>query len=792
VKISRKLAFRSVGGAFVILLAAGIAAPFVGADSFGEQIRTAMERGLNRKVEIGKVTFNLFTGPGFTVENVIIYDDPSAGVEPFVHMLELEARVRLTSLLAGRIEFSRLRFVEASINIVKPSSGPWNVVALLQHTVATTAAGGDIANFPDIQVSGGRINFKFGQTKSPFYFMNSDVTVAPRASEKGAFLIRFSGEPARTDRSNQAFGQFNAAGRWLTGKGENRLEMDVGLEKGDIAGLSAFVRGQPLGVHGVITSGAKVYGPVSALQVIGSLQIDDVHRWDLMPGGSGGVRLNYRGSLDAASERLEIAANAKDNPGLPATARLIIDRVLSQPQWSADLSIDGMPASAVIAAARDMGAPIPDELAVSGNVVGVVGYGPTAGLQGQLSIDGARVKLGGGPELSVKHAGLAVAGDELRLAPASISGEGRSAELEVVFSPARSRFDATIRGRDLPLASLASGQLIATSASPLVERFRGGTWSGWVRYNSTPDRQNAWAASLDIRETSARIPGIATPLRIASASIELDGSNVTIRRLRASAGRIGLSGEYSYLAGGDRHQFDIHVPIVTAEDAEQIVMPALRHDAGLLARMRLTRPAPPEWLRRRKAEGSIHIGTFVAGETRIRSFHSRVNWSGTTVRFNDMSGRIDDGVLTGDASLDLSRAEPRYKLNGVLSNVTWRGGKIDLSGAISTFGTGSDLLLNFQSQGTFQARSLELIPEYPIQTVSGSYGFLITRSGPQVKLTALQALLGAERFSGQGATQTDGKLLLELASANRVMHVSGPVTPLKLEATTERAATHPR
>ena len=140
---------------------------------------------------------------------------------------------------------------------------------------------------------------------------------------------------------------------------------------------------------------------------------------------------------------------------------------------------------------------------MKGNIVGIAGYGPAAGLQGQLLIDGATVKLGNGPELTVERAGLLLAGEELRLRPASASGGGRSAELEVIFSPTRQRFDATIRGRGLPIASLASGDLIATAASPLFQRFSGGTWSGWVRYMSDPANAGRWTANLDIRDNHA-------------------------------------------------------------------------------------------------------------------------------------------------------------------------------------------------------------------------------------------------------------------------------------------------
>src|SRR6476469_4417186 len=137
---------RIVLAVILAVFALGIAAPYVQADRYGEQIRSGLQRGLNRKVDIGAVHFNLFTGPGFTIENVIIYEDPSVGIEPFAHMLELEARVGLSSLWRRQIDFSTLRFVSPSVNIVKPVSGAWNVVRLMQDAKSATSV-------PEIQVT---------------------------------------------------------------------------------------------------------------------------------------------------------------------------------------------------------------------------------------------------------------------------------------------------------------------------------------------------------------------------------------------------------------------------------------------------------------------------------------------------------------------------------------------------------------------------------------------------------------------------------------------------------------
>ena len=130
--------------------------------------------------------------------------------------------------------------------------------------------------------------------------------------KKGAFLVRFSGEPARTDRAAQGFGEFKAAGRLLTGSGESRLGW-IELENGEIGDLVTLVRGQSAGVHGLITPAPSLWS-VSNLQILGTLNIDEVHRWDVMPARTGGLVLTYRGSLEHAAQRLELAAGAKGQP----------------------------------------------------------------------------------------------------------------------------------------------------------------------------------------------------------------------------------------------------------------------------------------------------------------------------------------------------------------------------------------------------------------------------------------------------------------------------------------------
>lgn len=789
--MKRSYVIRAALAALGCLVLAGIAAPFVGADRYGQQIKEALERGLDRRVEIGKVTFNLFTGPGFTMEDVTIYDDPSAGIEPFAHMLELEARVRFASLLAGRIEFARVRFVEPSINLVKPATGPWNIVLLLQRTIG----GRSDVRLPEIQVSGGRINFKFDNTKSRFYFTNPSLTLVPRSTEKGAFVVRFSGEPARTDRAARGFGLVGVSGRWLTsGSGENRFELDVSLDKSDIDELATLVRGESLGLHGEITSRAKVWGPVSQLEILGDIAIDDVHRWDLKPVRRGGIQLKYRGSFDTGSQRLQLRAGPEDNPGLPVTARLLVDAMHSQPRWAADVSVDKLPAASMAEVARHMGAPLPPGVAVTGNLSGVLGVGQS-GLQAQFTIDSAKVRLGAGPQLDLENANLMVSGSEMRLGPANLSGGGETVQIEAVYSSDTQGLDATIRGADLPFTKLRPGALLGTGPTPVIEHFSAGTWSGWIRFARSSDRPaGAWTGNLDFKDAVTRPPGMAEPITLIRGSVDISDTEVTVKRMRLRAGSMEAYGQYRYSKASDSHSFNLSIPEASGEAVEKLLLPTLQNDgAGFLKRtLRLGKSSIPAWLRDRKAAGQLRVGALDLGELQVRGFRSRVEWDGPAIRFEDIEGRIEDGAIAAAAKVDVSGSEPQYEISGSLAGLAWRGGKVDLAGSLETSGIGIDLLLNLRSDGTFQARSVDVLQEYPVRTVSGTYGLSITRSGPQIKLTAVQAALGAERFSGQGSTQPDGKLLVDLASASRIMHVGGPVAPLRLEVLTDRPSSHTR
>lgn len=756
-----KRAFRIGGVLLLALLIAGLVAPLIRVDSYRERLQAGLQRALKRKVDIhGDARLNLFQGPGFSIKGVVIHEDPAIGIEPMASVPELQTTVSLSSLWTGRLEFSVVRFVNPSLNLTRPERGTWNLVPLLKDTLPAEGTG----RFPEIQVSGGRINFKLDEIKAPFYLTGTDLTITP---ERNGLSIRFSGAPARTDRTAAGYGLFSGSGRWSQGK----LRMDVELEKSPIEDFMTLARGQSLGLHGLVASKARVTGPLWDLAVTGRLEIQDVHRWDLLQASGGAWALNYRGKFDLASQRFQLAAEPKDNAETPVSLRLDVSQLFTRPEWRAEVSVDKMSASALTEVAHHIGTPLPEGFSIDGTVAGTVAYNAGLGMLGQVEIANALIRLQDGSRFRMPQASLQVTGDEVRLLPARLELPGPRAELEGSYAPFRQVLSAKLTGRNLRLSDLRRNGI----RFPLADRFEGGTWSGRIGF-----AVDKWQARVQLNDTIARIPGVAVPVELQTADVEVNGDRLAVRRAQCRVGELEAFGSYKYEPLAARpHQFQFAIPEASAEELETLLMPALRRSPGFLARTLRLRTQIPEWLRERRAEGTIRIGTLIAGEQKLRGVHAHVLWSGTTVRLTNVEARLAEALLGGTIVADLREAEPRYAIEGEIQRLNWKNGVVDFAGTAETSGTGIQLLANLRADGRFRARSLTMNPETAFGTASGSFDLALSRTGPLWKFTELEAAMGSERFSGVGGTQPDGRLLIDLASPVRnvslKVDVSSPV-----------------
>ena len=139
---------------------------------------------MGRPVEVGSYHFSLWDGPVVQARSVIVGEDPRFGAEYFLRTDSMAVRLRWRSLLRGRLEFGTISLTHPSLNLVRSSSGEWNLAEWLPRPSPPRPRGfaGPIApstsrRFHRIEIDGGRINFKISDEKLPFAFVGVTGTV---------------------------------------------------------------------------------------------------------------------------------------------------------------------------------------------------------------------------------------------------------------------------------------------------------------------------------------------------------------------------------------------------------------------------------------------------------------------------------------------------------------------------------------------------------------------------------------------------------------------------------------
>ena len=398
----------------------GIILPFISVGHYGRQIKTALEAALGRRVEIGRVHYTLFSGPGFSIDDVTIAEDPRYGLEPCAFVSTLEARVRLDKLLLGRIEFAGLRLDDPTLNLVKRTDGTWNVVELINRMGRSNFA--PLGFLPAIEVSGARLNFKFGNRKSIFYIDNSDVAVY--AEQSGKLRIQFAGFPSRSDRAGRGFGSFHGSANWYvkaSGPDGDQLEADVSLDQSNLSELMTLVEGYDIGVHGEVSSHALISGPATALKITGDLRLEDVHRWDLLPASGESWRVRYTGDIDLVRHSFSLQTISGETESVPPVGlRVHVNDFLTQPSWAVVAQFNKAPVQKILPFSRRMGVSLPDGLNLTGSLDGAIGYSNQNGWNGGVAFSGITAALSDLPPLEVAIATASITNQHIHFDPVAI------------------------------------------------------------------------------------------------------------------------------------------------------------------------------------------------------------------------------------------------------------------------------------------------------------------------------------------------------------------------------------
>ena len=772
--------FKILGALLLMLLIAGFVAPEFTADQYGGRLQLSLERALGRRVELGKVHFNVFKGPGFSVDSVTIHEDPAIGMEPVVYIQEpgsMEVAPSIWSLLGGKFVIASIRLDGASINLTKsgpaPEWGRWNFSSIVNPSVIRTA--------PAIHVRDSRIHFKFGDTKSVFYLTETDLDVSPSGSG-GDWKIACSAKPARADRPAQGLGSFTLKGRWYADPG--RVDLDMEVNRAALGEVTALMSGQDAGVHGTLSSRLHLAGPLNNMGITGRLDIGDVHRWDMLPGNSQGWRQEIRGRLDLIGQQIELHSTTAGNATLPVAVHFRATDYLSQPHWAVGLNWNRFPVAPIVELARHMGAQFPPKLQLTGTMDGAIGYSGQGSVQGALAFHDTALAIPDSPPVRFEQAHIILENGHVRLSPALVRG-GENGDL--LASAARIEADYALGTQTLDLAISTDAMKVqslraqvALAAVPCLEQITAGEWSGELHYHRGP-AEAAWSGRLLLTDATIAIPGLADPVQLNSARAQIDGARVVLDRIDAQAGKLAFTGDYRYEPGVARpHRLRLRAASWDAADLEAELMPTLRRSTNLIARA-LGRPMVTDWLRQRNLDGTVEIDDLLVGGVHLEKFRARVLWDVARVQLEGIHAGLDRAVLSGKLDVNLRGSRPNYRLTANVKGMKWQSGKVDADSTVETFGTGMQLLTNATADGSFSGAAIDLGALPPLRSVAGDYSFSWWQAGPRLLLTALNLRTEDETYTGRGATQNDGRLVILLTNGAREIHMSGTLAKLKVD-----------
>ncbi|MGO9262770.1 MAG: hypothetical protein ACLQU1_41805 [Bryobacteraceae bacterium] len=768
-RLRLRLVLKIAGWALALLLVAGLVAPYLTADQYRARLEASMERALGRRVELGRVTFSLFSGPGFSVDSVTIHEDPSIGLEPIVYVQDpgsMEVVPSIWSLLGGRFVIASIRLSYASINLTKsgPASEPgrWNFSSFVNRSVMSRA--------PAIHVRNGRINFKFGDTKSVFYLTDTDLDISPPGSLGSGWKVECSSMPARTDRSAQGLGSFTIAGRWYVAP--ERVDLNLELDRTGLGELTALVRGQSGSVHGTISSRLHLGGPIGNIGIQGRLHIQDVHRWDLLPGPGQDWPLDIRGRLDLTGQLLELQSSSAANATPPLWLRFRAADYLTQPHWAVAANWNRFPVAPLMELAVHMGAQFPPKLKLAGTLDGALGYSGQGSLQGALAFHDAALTIPDSPPLGAEQAHIVFDHGLVRLTPTVVrTADQDEAFMEASYSMNEGTLDLAISTDAMKVASLRSQ--VALAAVPWLEQVHSGQWSGRLEYHRDPD-ESGWKGDLQLQDARMEIAGLADPLQIAAAHAQIDGARVALDHLQAQAGGLAFTGDYRYEPGTARpHRPRLRLTEADAAAIETELAPTLVR-GGLIARA-LGRTRLPDWLKQWNMDGSIQIDDLTLAGSHLTGVRAHVLWDAGRVELDGLQARMDRAALSGRLAVNLRGASPSYRLTAKAKGLSWQSGKVDAEGTIEASGTGAQLAANLVSAGTFTGTALDF-GSLTWRSVSGSY-----QLGPRMRLTGLKLRTEDETYTGRGTTLEDGRMVIVLNDGSKDLRMSGTLARLRVE-----------
>jgi hypothetical protein len=288
-RLSLRRQFLYAALAILVVLALVFGPPLVNVSRFQRRIATSISNSLGRPVHLDRVSLNLLPLPGFTIQNLVVGEDPAFGAEPIIRANQVRATLRFSSLWRRQIEFSTISFSDPSVNLVHTSNGRWNIEGILEQAsrieTAPTAQrrAGPAPRFPYIEATGARLNFKEDQEKLPFSLIDSEFALWLPDPHQWHFRLR--ARPTRTDTSVSDTGtiELESTLSATPAPGQVPINLQGQWRNAQLGQATLVLFGHDAGFRGEMNLSANIRGTLAESAVTARLRLSDARRADFVP-----------------------------------------------------------------------------------------------------------------------------------------------------------------------------------------------------------------------------------------------------------------------------------------------------------------------------------------------------------------------------------------------------------------------------------------------------------------------------------------------------------------------------
>lgn len=188
-------------------------------------------------------------------------------------------------------------------------------------------------------------------------------------------------------------------------------------------------------------------------------------------------------------------------------------------------------------------------------------------------------------------------------------------------------------------------------------------------------------------------------------------------------------------------------------------------------------------------DGDVAIGRFAIDGADLGPLSGRFTWRGANLNFASLQLNLPEGLIRAHGTLGLASYSPVCHFAATATGFPWRGGLLSAEGEFDTTGTGVDSLRNLQAAGTFSGANVQLSADDSFSSVSGNFDFSFADGWPNLRLSKIEAEDGQDDWDGVAATQSDGRLIVDLEHEGRQRRVVSTLAPeAPLPATLVRTA----